>query len=116
MAAGTSDKTIPRRYPFALAFICFVSVIYLNIFFLMLAGFPDGFLSELDRAEVQLVQIFNRISEAMGPWCIFVGIVAGRMQIRKPFFVSCALYCAAIAAALLIDLYFRNTLMDSRGG
>jgi hypothetical protein len=30
--------------------------------------------------------------------------------------VSCALYCTAIAAALLIDLYFRNTLMDSTGG
>ncbi len=116
MAAGTSDKTIPCAFPFAMAFICSVSVIYLNICFLMLAGFPDGFLSELDRAEVQLVQIFNRISEVMGPWCIFAGIVAGRVRIRKPFFVSCALYCAAIAAALLIDLYFRNTLMDSTGG
>jgi hypothetical protein len=82
----------------------------------MLDGFPDGYRSELDRAEDQLVVVFNWISLAMTVWCLCLGVVAGRRAIRKPFLYACALYAAVIFVSLLVDLFFRATLMDSRGG
>jgi hypothetical protein len=110
-----AGQTLARRYPFGIAVAVFILRIWLGLS-TMLDGFPDGYMSELDRAEDQLVVVFNWISLAMAVWSLCLGVAAGRREIRKQFLYACALYSAVIFVSLLIDLYFRATLMDSRGG
>jgi hypothetical protein len=112
-AAGRSR--LARRYPFGVAVAVFALVVWLDLG-IMLDGFPDGFMSDLDRAEHGLTVVFDRIGLAMVFWCMCLGVVAGRWDVRKLFLYACALYSAVIFVSLLIDLYFRATLMDSRGG
>ncbi len=115
MGDDKSTKRLPRRYPFGLAVLAFALFFWLSLNF-MLVGFPDRFMSELDTAEVQLVDIFNRISLVMALWCFGLGIAAGRWEIRKPFIFTCAVYAAVIIVSLAIDQYFRTHLMGSTGG
>jgi hypothetical protein len=42
--------------------------------------------------------------------------LAGQWQVRKAFFYACAFYGAVIFVSLLLDLFFRATLFDGRGG
>jgi hypothetical protein len=112
-AAGRSR--LARRYPFGVAVLCLALAFWLSLN-TMLDGFPDHYMSTLDAAEDQLVGVFNWISVAMAAWCMGLGIVAGRVEIRKPFFYVGTFYVAVIVVSLLIDMYFRATLMDSRGG
>jgi hypothetical protein len=112
----TADRNrLARRYPFGVAILCLALAFWLSLN-TMFDGFPDHYMSDLDAAEDQLVVIFNWISIAMAAWCVCLGVVAGRCEVRKPFLYACALYSAVIFVSLLIDLHFRATLMDSRGG
>ncbi len=115
MTDGAGRSSLARRYPFGVAILCLALAFWLSLG-TMLDGFPDNYMSPLDSAEDRLVSVFNWISVAMTVWCTGLGIVAGRVEIRKPFFYAGVLYWAVIVVSLLIDLHFRATLMDSRGG
>jgi hypothetical protein len=102
--------------PMCLAILMFALTVHLYMKSVFLLGFPDGFIAELDGAEATLVTVFNWITILMALWFIYLGIVAFRRDIRKRFFISCAIYSAVIAVSVAVDLYFRAHLTDSAGG
>jgi hypothetical protein len=103
-------------FPFSIAFLAVLLAFVLYAEFLFFLGFPDGFMSELDYAEAPLVATFNWISLLAGVWFVFLGVMARRRNVNKPFVVSCILYSILILACFMLDQYFRSYMADSAGG
>ena len=80
------------------------------------AGFPDGFMSELDRAENQMAIWFC--------WFSVVLVAALTLLIGRSFAAGIArwllvvvgLYVLAIGGVIGLDQHFRTYKMDSAGG
>ena len=62
-----------RLYPFGMALLAFLIPAYLYMEFIYMAGFWDGFISELQRAEISLFTALNWLSLAMSAWFAFLG-------------------------------------------
>lgn len=79
-------------------------------------GFPDGHLTELDRAENVLATLFIGVNTPAGLWFILLGGQSGQQRITKRFRLTLLLY--ALFAFLLfgIDLYLRHHLDNGAGG
>jgi hypothetical protein len=80
--------------------------------FIYQLGFPNGFISELARAQRRLAYIFIAISVIFSAWFVFLGIVAGRKQALS---VAVILYLVTLASIVLVDFYYRSNLMGSGG-
>jgi len=105
-----------RIVAFALAGLMFAVALYLEMTYVMMFGFWDGFTSELDRAENMLARCFIWFSLAMGAWFVWLGFWRSHASFRRRVLYSCLLFACAAAAAVSLDLYFRTTMMDSAGG
>jgi len=105
-----------RTVPFALAGLSFAIAFYLEMTFVMMFGFWDGFTSELDRAENVLARYFIWFSLAMGAWFIRVGLQPSHANFNKRVFYTCLVFVFAASVAVALDLYFRTYMMDSAGG
>jgi hypothetical protein len=105
-----------RIVAFALALLMFAVALYLEMTYIMLFGFWDGFTSELERAENMLARYFIRFSLAMGVWFICLGIWRSHPNFRRRVLYSCLLFVFAAGVAVSLDLYFRTYMMDSAGG
>ena len=105
-----------RLYPFGAALLAFLIPAYLYMEFIYMAGFWDGFISELQRAEIPLFTAFNWLSLLMSAWFVFLGMIAGRKDIGRLLFGSCLLYVAVIVVVFGIDQYFHTALTDDSGG
>ena len=101
---------------FALAGLAFAIALYLEMTYVMMFGFWDGFTSELDRAENVLARCFIWFSLAMGLWFICLGFRRSHPNFKKRVLYSCLLFALAAAVAVSLDLYFRTYMMDSAGG
>ena len=108
--------TTSRTVPFALAGLAFAIALYLEMTYVMMFGFWDGFASELDRAENVLARCFIWFSLAMGIWFIGLGFWRSHANFNKRILYSCLLFVLAAAVAVSLDLYFRTYMMDSAGG
>ena len=113
---GESAKRLSPIYPFVFALLCFALPVYVELTYVYMLGFPDGFVTELDRAREEMAAWFDRISLASGVWSIYLGIEALHEQVRKRFLSTAAFYLAVIAAALAIDEYFKAHLVGGGGG
>ena len=105
-----------RTVPFALAGLSFAIAFYLEMTYVMMFGFWDGFASELDRAENVLAQVFIWFSLAMGVWFIWLGLRSSHPKFKRRVLYSCLVFALAAAVAVSLDLYFRTYMMDSAGG
>jgi hypothetical protein len=105
-----------RIVPFALAGLAFAIALYLDMTYVMMFGFWDGFTSELDRAENTLATYFIWFSAAMGVWFICLGFCRSHADFKKRVLYSCLLFALAATVAVGLDLYFRSYMMDSAGG
>jgi hypothetical protein len=83
--------------------------------YVYLLGFPDGFISELGRAQRRLAYIFVGISLASGACFIYLGVTPQK-RIARPLAVVTALYALVIVAVLLIDGCYRSSLTGNTGG
>jgi hypothetical protein len=92
-----------------LSLLAYMSYVYM-------LGFPDGFISELGRAQRRLAYIFTGISLALGGCFIYLGAVAPQKKIARSLAVVTALYSLVIIVVLLIDTYYRSSLTGSGGG
>src|SRR6185369_13286075 len=70
-------------YPFVLAVLMFAGSARLSVFVTWL-GFPDGFMSQLDRAEQQLAICLTWFSLAFGIGFLGLGAWSFRADVRKP--------------------------------
>lgn len=105
-----------RIVPFALAGLMLAIALYLEMTYVMMFGFWDGFTSELDRAENALAQYFIWFSLAMGVWFIALGFRPAHAAFRQRLVYSCIVFAVVATIAVSLDLYFRSTMMDSAGG
>jgi hypothetical protein len=94
---------------FALSLLVYMDYIYH-------LGFPDGFITELGRAERQLAYIFIGVSVILGSCFIYLGWVASRKRVCKKLSAAIVLYLVSIISLSLMDYYYRLHLMDSAGG
>jgi asparagine N-glycosylation enzyme membrane subunit Stt3 len=105
-----------RVVAYLMAGIALVLSILTYINYVYMLGFPDGFISELGQAQRRLAYIFIVISVVLGAYFIYLGIAALQKKITRPLSVVVALYSLVIIAVLLVDMYYRSTLMGSGGG
>jgi hypothetical protein len=105
-----------RTVPFALAGLAFAIALCLEMTYVMMFGFWDGFASELDRAENALARYFVWFSLAMGVWFVRLGFQPSHANFRRRVLYSGLLYAIAAGVAVSLDLYFRTYMMDSAGG
>lgn len=112
MRTGKTE-TLNPVYPISCALLCLILVVYAEISYVFMLGFPDHFVSELDSAEEKLAIWFQRVSFIIALWFVYVGFFS---RMRKLFFYSVCLYLLLLGIAVSIDLYFHMNLMDSRGG
>jgi hypothetical protein len=103
-------------YPFALAGLMFAAAIRIDWVFVTWAGFPDGFMSELDLAERQLGVYLVRFSLAIAIVFLGLGAWSFRADVKKPLIYASLLVLLVAAASVALDLYFRSYMMDSTGG
>ena len=83
---------------------------------LQFMGFPDGFLTELDRARKVLFRIFIGVSIPVALWLFTLGRLAASRQVGRLLMVSLAGYGAFIALLFITDLYLRQNLRGGGGG
>ena len=102
-------------YPFVLAVLMFAGSARLSVFVTWL-GFPDGFMSQLDRAEQQLAICLTWFSLAFGIGFLGLGAWSFRADVRKPLTYASILVLLVAAGSVALDLHFRSYMMDSAGG
>ncbi len=105
-----------RVYPFALACLMLAIACWLFMKNVLMLGFPDGFIAELDAAERDLANWFIRFCLAMAVWFVGLGWLSFRADIKRKLTYSCMLFLLAAVIAIALDLHFRSYMMDSRGG
>ena len=76
-------------YPFGLALAIVALCIHLYQKHILWLGFPDGFICEVDGAEMLLAQYFISISLIVACWVAYLGIRSFRAEIRSRFAATC---------------------------
>jgi hypothetical protein len=89
-------------------------LVYMNYVYML--GFPDGFITELGRAQRRLAYLFIAISMIFSAYFIYLGVVALQKRIARPLSVVVTLYSLVIVAVSLVDMYYRSSLTGSGGG
>jgi hypothetical protein len=92
---------------FLLAFVIYANHVYL-------LGFPDGFISEQQRAQRQLAYVFIAVSVAVGAYLFYCGALVPRSGGGWPKIV--AGYLAFVLGVWLVDYFYCAKLMGSGGG
>jgi H+/Cl- antiporter ClcA len=103
-------------YPFALSILSFWAAVKLYFTFVFLLGFPDGFIAEREAAEEPLAIYLGWFFVAMGVVFLWLGVRSHRADVKRPVIYACVLIVLVAAACGALDLHYRNTMMDSRGG
>lgn len=81
-----------------------------------LLGFPDGFLTELERAERILAYVFILISFPTSFWFIFLSWRASQQRIITKLCLTILLYTVLVIILFVINFYLRQHLSSGGGG
>jgi hypothetical protein len=79
-------------------------------------GFPDGAITELDRARIPLYNIFVTLSVFCGAYLIYLGAKASEQQRRMRLLTVALLYLLIIAVTISLDWHFSTYLRGGAGG
>ena len=79
-------------------------------------GFPDGFLTDLDRAQRILGYVFLGTSVPAGLWFGFLSWIAPQHRVGKKLLVTIALYVGFLLLLYGINFYLRQNLNSGSGG
>jgi cellulose synthase/poly-beta-1,6-N-acetylglucosamine synthase-like glycosyltransferase len=79
------------------------------------AGFPDGFLSELARAQQMLFSFFVWISAVAGLWFFVLGWLAAKRNAARQLNATLVVYVLTVVVVFGVDIYLRQ-ILDSGGG
>ncbi|MBU1077208.1 MAG: hypothetical protein KKH98_07945 [Spirochaetes bacterium] len=78
-------------------------------------GFPDGGLTEFERAENFLYRIFIWPGFALGLYFLYLGWTASKQKIKKKLVISICIFIFIIIATIIVDYYF-SLHFDNGGG
>ncbi len=79
-------------------------------------GFPDGFLTERDRAEKILLASFIGVSLLFGLRTLLLARSAGQRPVASALRISLAIYFCMSVVLMAATLYVRMTLSGGGGG
>lgn len=107
---------LPRLTAYLSSSAMLASALFVYAEHVYLLGFPDGFVSELDRAERRLAVVVIVASLSMGSYLLRLGYLAARQAIGKRLLVALALYLLIWLAVLCLDHHARSYLPGGGGG
>lgn len=108
---------LSRAFAFAAGFAVWTASVLVCVEFVFSLGFPDGFISELQRAERNLAYIFISISIVLGLFFVYLGgATAAENGVGRKLTVAACLYLIFIAVLILADNFYRANLTGSGGG
>ena len=79
-------------------------------------GFPDGAITELDRARIPLYKVFITLSVFCGAYLIYLGAKGVDQQRRMRLLAVTFLYLLIVAVTITIDWRFSTYLPGGGGG
>lgn len=79
-------------------------------------GFPDGYLTELDRAERRLFSVYILVNIIAGLYCLYLGRIASEKRVGKRLLVVTLLYVILTAVIFVVDDYYILNLDNGIGG
>ena len=94
---------------FAAAFFVYAEYVYM-------LGFPDGYITDLGRAERQLAYVFIGISLIAGTYFVYLGWAATKNKIGVKLPVVIVLYMIFVFCLFVIDNHFHSYLDNGAGG
>jgi hypothetical protein len=100
-----------RAWSYALGCLALAVPVLLYLLHFSSLGWPDGFLSELDRAEQDLFYLFSGASILLGLSLFWLGRTA-----RRGVAVATCLYLLLVGCSLAALFHFRSHLPGSGGG
>ena len=100
----------------SLATLLLLAIAVDHVLFIDMAGFPDGYLSQQEGANLKLLAVFNGLSYGLAGWFLLLAFFAPVRDVSRPFVWSCAVYAGAILIGLAVEAYVLANLMDSMGG
>lgn len=79
-------------------------------------GFPDGYMTELDRAGKILYGIFSCLSAPIGFFFFYLGLSGSKQGVKGQLKIAILIYMALIAITMIIRLLLSLFLDNGRGG
>lgn len=83
---------------------------------LRFAGFPDGHLTELERAQVFLLPIFIGVNLLCTVWFLRLGCIAKNIGMATRLRVSRIVYAIFLVGSVVIHLFLLQRLNSGVGG
>jgi uncharacterized BrkB/YihY/UPF0761 family membrane protein len=114
----SDDRSKARLYR-TLSILLGLVALFTALFFYMglqMAGFPDGHLTDLDKAEKKFHPYFIALSVACGLYLIYIALTATSRGIGKKFAGGAVAYLLMLGVTLAIEFYLSQTLDDGIGG
>jgi hypothetical protein len=105
-----------RFISFFLGFISLTLPAFIYKFYIGWMGFPDGYITECERAEKILYRIFILPEIAFGLFFIYLGWTASKQRITRKLTASLALFILYLIVIIIVDGYLRLHLDNGRGG
>jgi hypothetical protein len=93
-----------------------VLAICLKVFYIDMAGFPDGHLTELERSELVLFKAFAGLALVFSGYCLRCGLSSSRLGVGKRFGIASALFALITLAVIATDYVLRSNLNHGGGG
>ena len=79
-------------------------------------GFPDGHLTELDRARKPLYKIFMLISFTFSPYFLYLGWISNKLVRNKHLLIFLLVYLLLIVALVCVDYTLSLRFDNGVGG
>jgi RsiW-degrading membrane proteinase PrsW (M82 family) len=77
-------------------------------------GFPDGFLSEWDKARKVLLCSFTILSFLAGVWFVYFGRLSNQPKSLRKLYITAILYVILLLSTFIVDYLLMN--LSGRGG
>ena len=105
-----------RIIAFLLVLATGVAAAFVYLEYVYMPGFPDGFITELERVERMLAYVFIGINCAAGTAFAYLGRTMERPRRGLKLCVVAALYSMAAFCLLMIAAYFASFMDNGAGG
>lgn len=105
-----------RLLAYSFGVVAFVLPAAGYLLFVRWLGFPDGHLTELERAERTMWRVFAPLSTATGLFALYRGYFAPGRRGRRSLWIAVGLYALVLAAFLGIRHWLGLRLDDGAGG
>jgi uncharacterized membrane protein len=105
-----------RNLSYLFVIISFAAPAFINVAYIRYLGFPDGYVTELEKAGRTLYYVFLCLSPVFGALFFYLGLSAVKQKSGRPLLISIVVYIATCAALILVYSALGLFLDNGRGG